>query len=53
MRTHLPEKVQGTDLRDIKSVGGARPPHDLHPWAIAFFIIINNNNNEPISICLK
>ncbi len=36
-RTHLPEKVRGTNLRDIKSVcvcgggGGARPPRDLHP----------------------
>ncbi len=25
MRTHLPEKVRGTDLRDIKSVGGHVP----------------------------
>ncbi len=30
MRTHLPEKVQGTDLRDIKSVGGGHVPRMIY-----------------------
>ncbi len=33
MRTHLPEKEQGTNLRDIKSVGGGDTSPTSPVWS--------------------